>query len=215
MLDKLQLQHPFYNKTVPVILGEHVTTEAGTGAVHTAPAHGPEDFAVGKIYGLPVNNPVGPNGVFLASTELFAGEFVFKANPHVVEVLQEKGTLLKHEEFEHSYPHCWRHKTPMIYRATAQWFIGMEQGGSSEGEGLRKQAMRAINNVDWMPDWGKARIQGMVESRPDWCVSRQRNWGVPITIYLHKETGEMHPDTPALMEQVAQKIEQQGYSSLV
>ncbi|MFT5571896.1 MAG: isoleucyl-tRNA synthetase [Cryomorphaceae bacterium] len=207
-LELLSLQHPFYDKKVPVILGDHVTTEAGTGAVHTAPAHGGEDFAVGKRYNIPVNNPVGSNGTFLESTELFAGEFVFKANPHVVEVLQQRGALLKHVDYSHSYPHCWRHKTPMIYRATAQWFIGMEH---LEGEqGLRFQALKAIDEVTWEPDWGKARIQSMVENRPDWCVSRQRNWGVPIAIYLHKESGELHPDTPALMEQVALRIEQQG-----
>jgi len=207
-LELLQLQHPFYAKQVPVILGEHVTTEAGTGAVHTAPAHGGDDFAVGKRYNLPVNNPVGSNGTFLESTELFAGEFVFKANSHVIDVLEEHGALLKHVEYQHSYPHCWRHKTPMIYRATAQWFIGMEH---LQGEqGLRHQAIKAIDKVTWEPDWGKARIQTMVENRPDWCVSRQRNWGVPIAIYLHKETSELHPDTPALMEQVALKIEQEG-----
>jgi isoleucyl-tRNA synthetase len=207
-LEHLALKHPFYDKQVPVILGDHVTTEAGTGAVHTAPAHGGDDFAVGKRYNLPVNNPVGSNGTFLESTELFAGEFVFKANPHVVDVLQERGALLKHEDYEHSYPHCWRHKTPMIYRATAQWFIGMEYLKGDKG--LRRQALKAIDEVRWEPDWGKARIQTMVENRPDWCVSRQRNWGVPITIYLHKETGEMHPNTVALMELAAQKIEQTG-----
>ena len=207
-LELMQLKHPFYDKQVPVILGDHVTTDAGTGAVHTAPAHGGEDFAVGKRYGIPVNNPVGSNGTFLDSTELFAGEFVFKANPHVVEVLQERGALLKHVEYEHSYPHCWRHKTPMIYRATAQWFIGMEH---LEGESaLRYRSLKAIDDVTWEPSWGKARIQTMVENRPDWCVSRQRNWGVPIAIYLHKETGELHPDTPALMEKVALLIEQEG-----
>lgn len=207
-LEMLSLQHPFYNKQVPVILGEHVTTEAGTGAVHTAPAHGGEDFAVGKRYNIPVNNPVGSNGTFLESTELFAGQFVFKANPNVVEVLQERGALLNHVEYEHSYPHCWRHKTPMIYRATAQWFIGMQH---LHGENaLRVKALKAVDDVRWEPDWGKARIQTMIENRPDWCVSRQRNWGVPIAIYLHKETGEMHPDTPALMEQVAQRIEHSG-----
>ncbi|MFT6047734.1 MAG: isoleucyl-tRNA synthetase, partial [Arenicella sp.] len=207
-LEHLVLKHPFYDKQVPVILGDHVTTEAGTGAVHTAPAHGGDDFAVGKRYNLPVNNPVGSNGTFLESTELFAGEFVFNANPHVVDVLQQRGALLKHEDYEHSYPHCWRHKTPMIYRATAQWFIGMEYLKGDKG--LRRQALKAIDEVRWEPDWGKARIQTMVENRPDWCVSRQRNWGVPITIYLHKETGEMHPNTVALMELAAQKIEQTG-----
>lgn len=208
VLELLKLKHPFYAKQVPVILGDHVTTEAGTGAVHTAPAHGGDDFAVGKRYNIPVNNPVGANGTFLESTELFAGEFVFKANPHVVEVLEEHGALLKHVDYEHSYPHCWRHKTPMIYRATAQWFIGMEHLKGDKG--LRFQAMKAIDEVNWEPDWGKARIQKMVENRPDWCVSRQRNWGVPITIYLHKETGEMHPRTIELMEQAAQRIEQAG-----
>lgn len=207
-LELLSLKHPFYDKQVPVILGDHVTTDAGTGAVHTAPAHGGDDFAVGKRYDIPVNNPVGSNGTFLESTELFAGEFVFKANPHVIEVLQQNDALLKHVDYTHSYPHCWRHKTPMIYRATAQWFIGMEKQAGEKG--LRYQALKAIESVRWEPDWGQARIKKMVENRPDWCVSRQRNWGVPITIYLHKETGEMHPNTVALMEQAAQRIEQAG-----
>ena len=207
-LELLQLNHPFYDKQVPVILGDHVTTDAGTGAVHTAPAHGGEDFAVSKRYNIEVNNPVGANGTFLESTELFAGEFVFKANPHVIEVLEQHGSLLNNEDYQHSYPHCWRHKTPMIYRATAQWFIGMEH--KSGDSALRYQTLKAIENVDWEPDWGQARIRSMIENRPDWCVSRQRNWGVPITIYLHKETGEMHPQTLNLMEQAAQKIEQQG-----
>ena len=207
-LEHSKLQHPFYDKQVLLILGDHVTTEAGTGAVHTAPAHGPDDFTIGKHYNLPVNNPVGSNGTFLESTKLFAGEFVFKANPHVVEVLAERGNLLQHEDYEHSYPHCWRHKTPMIYRATAQWFIGMDY---LEGEqGLRLQALKAIETVRWEPDWGKARIRTMIENRPDWCVSRQRNWGVPITIYLHKQTGKMHPQTVSLMEQAAGKIELAG-----
>jgi len=207
-LELLQIKHPFYDKRVPIILGDHVTIEAGTGAVHTAPAHGGEDFEVGKRYDIPVNNPVGSNGTFLESTELFAGEFVFKANPHVIEVLTERGALLKHVDYQHSYAHCWRHKTPILYRATAQWFIGMEH---LEGDaGLRKQALKAIEKVSWEPEWGARRIQSMIENRPDWCVSRQRNWGVPITIYLHKETGEMHPNTVALMEQIAQRIEQEG-----
>ena len=207
-VELMQLKHPFYDKQVPVILGDHVTTDAGTGAVHTAPAHGVEDFAVGKKYNIPVNNPVGSNGTYLESTELFAGQFVFKANPNVVAVLEERGALLKHVEYEHSYPHCWRHKTPVLYRATAQWFIGMEHLAGEKG--LRYQSLRAIDDVNWEPDWGKARIRSMVENRPDWCVSRQRNWGVPITIYLHKETGEMHPNTVELMELAAQKIEQGG-----
>ena len=207
-LELLSLNHPFYDKQVPVILGDHVTVDAGTGAVHTAPAHGVDDFAVGKKYNIPVNNPVGSNGTYLQSTQLFAGQFVFKANPVVVDVLEEHGTLLNHVEYEHSYPHCWRHKTPVLYRATAQWFIGMEHLDGDKG--LRYQSLQAINDVSWEPDWGKARIKSMVENRPDWCVSRQRNWGVPITIYLNKETSEMHPDTIAIMEQVAQRVEKEG-----
>ncbi|WGZ94021.1 MAG: isoleucine--tRNA ligase [Candidatus Thiothrix putei] len=203
-LEGLLLQHPFYARQVPVILGEHVTTEAGTGAVHTAPGHGQEDFVVGLKYGLPVDNPVGGDGCFLPNTELFAGESVHKANPHVLEVLTERGKLLKAEKLRHSYPHCWRHKTPLIFRATPQWFISLEQNG------LRKQALEAIQGVKWIPDWGKARIEGMVQNRPDWCVSRQRNWGVPIALFIHKETGELHPQTATLIEAVAQRIEQEG-----
>ncbi len=204
VLEGLQLQHPFYARTVPVILGDHVTTDAGTGAVHTAPGHGQEDFVVGQKYGLPVDNPVGGDGCFLPNTELFAGESVHKANPHVLEVLTERGKLLKADKLRHSYPHCWRHKTPLIFRATPQWFISLDQNG------LRAKALEAIQGVKWVPDWGKARIEGMVQNRPDWCISRQRNWGVPITLFVHKETGELHPQTDALIEAVAQRIEQEG-----
>ncbi|OQX05911.1 MAG: isoleucine--tRNA ligase, partial [Thiothrix lacustris] len=203
-LEGLLLQHPFYARQVPVILGEHVTTDAGTGAVHTAPGHGQEDFVVGLKYGLPVDNPVGNDGCFLPNTELFAGESVHKANPHVLEVLTERGKLLKADKLRHSYPHCWRHKTPLIFRATPQWFISLEQNG------LRTQAMAAIQGVKWLPDWGKARIEGMVQNRPDWCISRQRTWGVPIALFIHKETGALHPQTPMLIEAVAQRIEQHG-----
>jgi len=155
-------------------------------------------------YGLPVDNPVGNDGCFLPNTELFAGESVHKANPHVLEVLTERGKLLKADKLRHSYPHCWRHKTPLIFRATPQWFISLEQNG------LRPQAMAAIQGVKWIPDWGKARIEGMVQNRPDWCISRQRTWGVPIALFIHKETGALHPQTPALIEAVAQRIEQHG-----
>ncbi|HID81775.1 MAG TPA: isoleucine--tRNA ligase [Chromatiales bacterium] len=203
-LEGLKLQHPFYDRQVPIILGEHVTTEAGTGAVHTAPGHGQDDFIVGQKYNLPVENPVGGNGCFLPDTELFAGEFVFKANDHVVEVLQERGALLANEKLLHSYPHCWRHKTPIIFRATPQWFISMDQNG------LRKKALETIKDVTWMPDWGEARILGMVENRPDWCISRQRTWGSPIPLFVHKQTGELHPDSPRLIEAIAVKIEQKG-----
>ncbi|MEJ2309826.1 MAG: isoleucine--tRNA ligase [Gammaproteobacteria bacterium] len=200
----LMLQHPFYDRQVPVILGEHVTLEAGTGAVHTAPGHGLEDFFVGQKYNLPVDNPVDGNGVFVKGTELFEGEHVMKANDKVIAVLEQRGALLRSARLTHSYPHCWRHKTPIIFRATPQWFISMEQNG------LRDAAMREIDKVEWLPDWGKARIQGMVEGRPDWCISRQRTWGAPIALFIHKESGEPHPDTPGLIEQVAQRVEQEG-----
>ncbi len=200
----LKLQHPFYKREVPIILGEHVTTEAGTGAVHTAPGHGLDDYVVGLRYDLPVDNPVGGNGCFLEDTELFAGEHVLKANEHVIEVLKAKGRLVREERLTHSYPHCWRHKTPIIFRATPQWFVSMEQSG------LREAAQREIDKVQWLPDWGKARIQGMVENRPDWCISRQRTWGVPIALFVHKHSGELHPDTAELIEAVARRVEAGG-----
>ncbi len=203
-LDRLLLQHPFYDKQVPIILGDHVTTESGTGCVHTAPAHGQEDYVVGKAYDLPVNNPVGNNGVFLESTEKFAGQFVFKANEAIVTTLAEEGALLANENYEHSYPHCWRHKKPIIFRATPQWFISMKQ------QGLRDLAMTTIPNVQWVPDWGQARIESMITNRPDWCISRQRTWGVPLSLLVHKETSELHPRTFELMQKVAEKVEQDG-----
>jgi len=203
-LEHMQLRHPFYDRKVPVILGEHVTLDAGTGAVHTAPGHGVEDFVVGQKYGLPVDNPVGGNGCYVEGTEIFAGEHVFKANEHVVEVLKEHGTLVHVAKLQHSYPVCWRHKTPIIFRATPQWFIGMHKNG------LRDAAMAEIDKVEWVPEWGKARIQGMVENRPDWCISRQRTWGVPVTFFVDKNTGELHPRTAELVEQVAQRVEQEG-----
>jgi len=200
----LMLKHCFYEREVPVILGEHVTLEAGTGAVHTAPGHGLDDYIVGQRYDLPVDNPVGGNGCFVEGTELFAGEHVFTANEKVIEVLKAMGTLVQEARFPHSYPHCWRHKTPIIFRATPQWFISMDKSG------LRKSALREINAVRWMPDWGKARIQGMVEGRPDWCISRQRTWGVPISLFVHRVTAELHPDSHRLVEEVAGLVEEKG-----
>ena len=198
------LQHPFYDRQVPVVLGDHVTVEAGTGAVHTAPGHGQDDYIVGKKYGLPIDNPVGSDGVFLTNTELFAGEHVFNANAHVLEVLENKGKLVHQQAILHSYPHCWRHKTPIIFRATPQWFISMNKNG------LREQALSEVKRVDWIPEWGQARIESMIEGRPDWCISRQRTWGVPITFFIHKETRELHPQTVELIKQVAKRIEEKG-----
>ncbi|GEM74158.1 isoleucine--tRNA ligase [Vibrio sagamiensis] len=203
-LELTQFQHPFYNFTVPAILGDHVTTDSGTGVVHTAPGHGQEDFVVGKKYDLEVANPVGSNGVYLPDTELFAGQHVFKANGAVVDVLKEKGALLHHHAYEHSYPHCWRHKTPIIFRATPQWFVSMDQAG------LRAKALESIKNVEWMPEWGQSRIEGMIEGRPEWCISRQRTWGVPIALFVHKETSELHPNTLELIEKVALLVEEKG-----
>ena len=203
-LELVPLQHPLYDFSVPLIMGEHVTTDSGTGCVHTAPGHGQEDFVVGKQYNLEVANPVGANGVYLPDTPLFAGQHVFKANDSVVEALKEAGALLVHKAYKHSYPHCWRHKTPIIFRATPQWFISMEQ------QGLRATSLAQIEQTRWIPDWGQQRIEKMVEGRPDWCISRQRTWGVPIALFVDKDTGALHPDTQALMEQVAKLVEQDG-----
>ena len=203
-LENIQLQHPFYDRQVPIILGQHVTTEAGTGAVHTAPGHGQDDYVVGQRYGLPIDNPVDGKGKFLPETPLFGGEHVFTANEHVVEVLKARGNLVHEARIRHSYPHCWRHKTPIIFRATPQWFISLDK------QGLRQQALEAIKTVTWTPDWGQQRIEGMIETRPDWCISRQRNWGVPIALFVHQTTGELHPRTQELIEAVAQRVEQNG-----
>jgi isoleucyl-tRNA synthetase len=203
-LEGLKAQHPFYDKQVPIILGDHVTTDAGTGAVHTAPAHGQEDFVVGKKYDLPVNCPVDGRGVFFEDTELLAGQFIFKANASVIEILKSANTLVKHMPLVHSYPHCWRHKTPVIFRATPQWFISMQDNG------LRDTVNSEIPKVDWIPDWGKKRIELMVGNRPDWCISRQRFWGVPITLFTHKQTGELHPNTAELFTSISAMIEKNG-----
>ncbi len=204
-LEGLKLQHPFYaDRQVPVILGEHVTVEAGTGAVHTAPGHGVEDFNVGKQYGIEIYNPVGGNGVYLDSTPIFAGQYIWKANKTIVELLEKENVLLNFEEIEHSYPHCWRHKSPTAFRTTPQWFISMDK------KGLRKKALEEIRNVKWIPSWGESRIYSMIETRPEWCISRQRTWGVPITLFTHKETGELHPNTLEIMENVAKMVEKDG-----
>ena len=203
-LEHLRLNHPFYSRTVPVILGDHVTTEAGTGAVHTAPGHGEEDFRVGQQYGLPITSPVGGDGCYLEDVEQFAGLWVWKANEEILKVMHTNGTLLFNEEFEHSYPHCWRHKTPTAFRVTPQWFISMDQNG------LRSSAMEAIKTVRWIPGWGEERIRGMVENRPDWCISRQRTWGVPITLFVDRQTNELHPDAMTLMQKAADLVQEQG-----
>ncbi|MGC0810646.1 isoleucine--tRNA ligase [Pantoea agglomerans] len=204
-LELQKFQHPFLALESLVVLGDHVTLEAGTGAVHTAPGHGPDDYVIGQKYGIETANPVGPDGRYLPGTyPTLDGVNVFKANDMIVELLKEKGSLLHVEKLLHSYPHCWRHKTPIIFRATPQWFISMDQ------KGLRAQSLKEIKGVQWIPDWGQARIESMVANRPDWCISRQRTWGVPMALFVHKESEELHPDTLALMEKVAQRVEQEG-----
>ncbi|KPC55096.1 isoleucine--tRNA ligase [Amantichitinum ursilacus] len=208
-LDLLQLQHPFYDRQVPIILGDHVTTDAGTGLVHTAPAHGLEDWQVGLVYNLPKDNPVGDDGRYKQSVPLFAGLTVWQGNPEIINLLTERGVLLANEKLLHSYPHCWRHKTPIIFRATAQWFIAMEKAGV-DGDTLRSRANAAVEATEFFPAWGRARLESMIGNRPDWCVSRQRNWGVPMTFFVHKETGELHPDSLRLLEEAAKRIETRG-----
>jgi isoleucyl-tRNA synthetase len=204
VFEGLKLAHPFYERNVPIVLGDHVTTEAGTGAVHTAPGHGHEDFAVGVQYRLPVESPVDGQGCYVNDTPLLAGMHINKANDSILELLEQRGMLVHMEAVEHSYPHCWRHKTPVIFRATPQWFIGMERGE------LRNRALAHIAHVDWTPRWGGGRIGAMVEGRPDWCISRQRAWGVPLTLFIRKDSGELHADTPELVRRVADKVEQGG-----
>lgn len=202
--EHLQLKHPFYNRTVPVVLGEHVTTESGTGCVHTAPAHGPDDYVIGQAYNLPLINPVKANGCFADEVELFAGLHVFKVDEPILEVLVANAALLARATIRHSYPHCWRHKSPMIFLATPQWFISMDKNH------LRPNISQEIDKVNWVPDWGKARISNMVENRPDWCISRQRAWGTPMPLFVHSTTRELHPKTLEFIEQVALRIEESG-----
>ena len=283
-LDMLPLQHPFQDRIVPLICGEHVTADSGTGLVHTAPAHGLDDYFVGQKYGLPTDNPVGDDGKFLASVPPvgdvpLAGVFVWRANDIVLQALQASGHLLCHAKVQHSYPHCWRHKTPIIFRSTPQWFIGMAQKSpptpllqsgeqnlstfqeatrnlntsplqseeqtpsphleatgfplcESASSGaidtsqntdsplckrgargdltLRELANRAVEETEFFPSWGRARLEAMIKNRPDWCVSRQRNWGVPMPFFVHRETGELHPRTMELLEQVAKRVEVDG-----
>ena len=203
-LENLALKHCFYDKSVPVILGDHVTTDAGTGCVHTAPDHGMDDFLVGQKYGIGTLNYVDGNGVYRDEVEIFAGEHVYKADEKVIQLLTENGALVNQAKIVHSYAHCWRTKTPLIYRATPQWFISMEANH------LLSDVKTAVDGVQWIPDWGEARIKSMLESSPDWCVSRQRTWGVPITLCVNKETQELHPETSRLVEEVALLIEKEG-----
>ena len=231
-LDRLAFRHPFYDRHSTVFLGDYVTLDTGTGIVHSAPAYGVEDYDSCKRAGMQndeILTPVQGNGRFAESLPFFGGLNVWKANPLIIEKLAEVGHLMASSEIVHSYMHCWRHKTPIIYRATTQWFVGMDRnvpppsGPRPEGRGdgvtspaatskstLREAALAAIEATEFFPAWGKARLHAMIANRPDWCVSRQRNWGVPIPFFLHKETGEPHPRTLELVEEVAKRVTQGG-----
>ena len=204
VLEHVLLQHPFYDKLVPIILGDHVTTETGTGAVHTAPDHGMDDFIVGNKYQLGTLNIVDDNGVYREGVELFAKQHVHKVDKPIIETLETNSKLVHQHQLTHSFPHCWRTKTPLIFRATPQWFISMNKNH------LLKRSQEEVEKVEWLPSWGKARITSMLGNSPDWCVSRQRTWGVPIPLFVHKESQELHPNTADLIEQVALRIEKDG-----
>ncbi|MCL2658618.1 MAG: isoleucine--tRNA ligase [Betaproteobacteria bacterium] len=211
-LDKLEFRHPFYDRVSPVYLADYVGLDAGTGVVHSAPAHGADDFTSWLTYGRrndEILSLVKSDGVYVDELPFFGGQSIWKANGPIVEKLHEVGALLSHGRITHSYMHCWRHRTPVIYRAATQWFIGMDKP-PTDGKTLREKALGSVEATAFYPAWGKPRLHAMIAGRPDWCISRQRNWGVPIPFFLHKETGELHPRTVELMEQVAQRIEKAG-----
>ena len=218
-LSGLTFKHPLskmdtgFDRLSPIYLGDYVTLETGTGVVHSSPAYGVEDFVSCKAHGVTddqILNPVMGDGKYASWLPLFAGLSIWQANPKIIETLSEAGTLVKQHAHKHSYMHCWRHKTPVIYRATNQWFAGMDIEPSDAGPSLRTSALAAIEQTAFYPSWGKARLHNMIANRPDWTLSRQRQWGVPMAFFVHKETGELHPDTPALLEEIAKLVEKNG-----
>lgn len=212
-LELINFRHPFYDRLSPVYLADYVESEVGsTGIVHSSPSYGVDDFNTCRAYGMSFDdmlNPVQGNGVYIDDLPFFGGQMIWKANPNIVEKLREVNALMAHTPITHSYMHCWRHKTPVIYRATAQWFVGMDIKGK-DGKTLRERALEGIEATEFTPAWGKARLHSMIANRPDWCISRQRNWGVPIPFFLHKQTGELHPNTVELMGEAAKRVEQEG-----
>ena len=215
----LEFKHPLaaveagFDRLSPIYLGDYVTLDTGTGVVHSSPAYGVEDFISCKAHGMTdeqMLNPVMGDGKYASWLPLFGGLSIWDANPKIVQALAEAGTLIKQNPHRHSYMHCWRHKTPVIYRATNQWFAGMDVEPKDGGPTLRTSALRAIEQTAFYPNWGKARLHNMIAHRPDWTLSRQRQWGVPMAFFVHKETGQLHPDTHALLEKVAQLVEQSG-----
>ncbi|WP_445619602.1 isoleucine--tRNA ligase [Kushneria sp. Sum13] len=212
-LELINFRHPFYDRLSPVYLADYVESEIGsTGIVHSAPSYGVDDFNTCRAHGMSFDEMRGPvqgNGVYVDDLPFFGGQMIWKANPNIIEKLGEVDALMAHKPITHSYMHCWRHKSPVIYRATAQWFVGMDIQGR-EGKTLRELALESIEATRFTPTWGKARLHSMIANRPDWCISRQRNWGVPIPFFLHKQTGELHPRTVELMEEVAQRVEKEG-----
>jgi len=218
-LGDLKFRHPLYAvdpgyaRLSPVYFGDYVTLDTGTGIVHSAPAYGVEDFQSCKAYGMKdadILNPVMGNGVYASWLPLFGGMFLWKANPKIVEALDQAGSLLHQNKYAHSYMHCWRHKSPIIYRATSQWFAGMDLTPKDGGKTLRETALEGVEATQFFPAWGKQRLHNMIADRPDWTLSRQRQWGVPMAFFVHRESGELHPRTPELLEEVARRVEQHG-----
>ena len=219
-LSGIEFRHPLaqfnaaYDRRSPIYLGDYVTADSGTGVVHSAPAYGIEDFVSCKAHGMKDTDFISPvmgDGKYVDSLALFGGLSIWDANPKIVEALTEAGALMHVEKHKHSYMHCWRHKTPIIYRATSQWFAGMDVAPKDGGPTpARESALAGIDATAFYPAWGRARLHAMIANRPDWTLSRQRQWGVPMAFFVHKETGELHPRTSELLEQVAQRVEQGG-----